>query len=134
MMINLVVIVMPIFGRGPIWDKYAEIIKPCQTLWWTNLVWINNLYPQKFDEKCLPWTWFVPCYIQMTMSLPIIFGFYSLINKKFRFIKLIFWTICLISSLIGSYIYSYISNLGGTIVGIPDIKTKINPETQKQYN
>ena len=29
MIITLVVLVTPAFGRGPIWDKYAEIIKPC---------------------------------------------------------------------------------------------------------
>ena len=131
MMLTLVVVIMPTFGRGPIWDKYAEIIKPCQTLWWTNLVWINNFYPQKFDDKCLPWTWFVPCYIQMTIMIPIIFGFYSLINRRYKILKVIFWIICLFTSLIGSYIHAYISNLGGTIVGIPYINTKIDPVTLK---
>ena len=63
----------------------------------------------------------------MTMALPIIFGFYSLLNGKYKILKVIFWIICLLSSLIGSYIYAYISNFGGTIVGIPDINTKINP-------
>jgi len=55
--------IMPYVGYGPIWKNFAQLTAPCENLWWTNLVWINNVYPREFDDKCLPWTWFMPCYV-----------------------------------------------------------------------
>lgn len=54
---------LPLMGYGPIWNNFATATAGCNDNWWTNLVWINNLYPRNFDDKCLPWTWFVPCYV-----------------------------------------------------------------------
>jgi peptidoglycan/LPS O-acetylase OafA/YrhL len=54
----------PMIGGGPFWDLFSKTMKPCETLWWTNLVFINNFYPSgSFEEKCMGWTWFVPCYV-----------------------------------------------------------------------
>jgi len=54
----------PVIGGGPFWDLYSKTMKPCETLWWTNLVFINNFYPSgSFEEKCMGWTWFLPCYV-----------------------------------------------------------------------
>jgi hypothetical protein len=58
-----VVYIMPYLGTGPVWNNFAKLTAPCQDKWWTNIVWVNNLYPREFDDKCLPWTWFVPCYV-----------------------------------------------------------------------
>ena len=54
---------LPYIGNGPIWNYYGLLVAPCNSNWWTNILWINNLYPAEFDDKCLPWTWFVPCYV-----------------------------------------------------------------------
>lgn len=53
----------PNMGGGPYWDLYTKTMKPCETLWWTNLVFVNNFYPSNFDDKCMGWTWFLPCYV-----------------------------------------------------------------------
>jgi hypothetical protein len=54
---------LPYFGSGPIWNFFKKLIAGCDGNWWTNVLWINNLYPSKYDDKCLPWTWFIPCYV-----------------------------------------------------------------------
>ena len=66
-----VVLMSKMMGSGPIWQNYDKAIEPCMTYWWTNLLWVNNLYPRAMDDKCLPWTWFIPCYVQLTLILPI---------------------------------------------------------------
>lgn len=43
---------------------------------------MNNIYPKHYDEKCLPWTWFLPCYVQMTLLLPIIIRIYTYIGAQ----------------------------------------------------
>ena len=68
----------PIIGAGPFWDLYIKTMKPCETLWWTNLFFINNFYPStSFEDKCMGWTWFVPCYVQLTLVLPILIAVFE---------------------------------------------------------
>jgi len=62
--------VLPLLASGPIWSNYKTLVGPCSSMWWTNVLWLNNLYPRAFDDKCLPWTWFIPCYIQLSLLLP----------------------------------------------------------------
>lgn len=66
-----VVLESKIMGSGPIWQNFDKAVEPCMTYWWTNLLWISNVYPVNFDDKCLPWTWFIPCYVQLSVVLPI---------------------------------------------------------------
>lgn len=54
---------MPYLGGGPVWNYYDNVIDSCRTYWWTNLVYVNNIYPTNYDDKCLNWTWFVAAYI-----------------------------------------------------------------------
>ena len=61
---------LPLMAEGPIWGNFKTLIEPCQSGWLNNVFWINNLHPTGFDDKCLPWTWFVPCYIQLTLLIP----------------------------------------------------------------
>jgi peptidoglycan/LPS O-acetylase OafA/YrhL len=60
----------PLMGGGPYWDLYQKTYAPCTQYWWTNLFFINNLYPSAFDEKCMGWTWILSCYMQLTLLLP----------------------------------------------------------------
>jgi peptidoglycan/LPS O-acetylase OafA/YrhL len=71
----------PSMGAGPFWDAYDKAIKPCDTLWWTNLLFIQNLYPAEFDQKCMPWTWFLACYMQLTLVLPLIIGIFQFLPR-----------------------------------------------------
>jgi len=65
--------IVPLIGSGPVWDKYNQTIEPCRTLWWTNLLFINNLVPAhkgSYDDKCMPWAWFIPVIVQLSLILP----------------------------------------------------------------
>jgi len=62
----------PTMGEGPIWNKYAQFMTPCNTYWYTNLFYFNNLYPSNFDQQCMPWLWFLPAYIQLSLLLPLL--------------------------------------------------------------
>jgi hypothetical protein len=68
------VFITPALGAGPVWELYNEkAMKGCESYWWTNLLFINNIVPQSsFDDKCMPWTWFIPCLLQVSLILPIL--------------------------------------------------------------
>lgn len=67
---------MPKIGYGPIWKTYEEVMAPCSDYWWTNVLFVNNFYPSSFDDKCLPWNWFLPVYIQLSLILPLLLALY----------------------------------------------------------
>jgi hypothetical protein len=73
--VNLLVAlyVIPVFGSGPIWENYAKLTSSCEQYWWTNLVYVNNFVPSggDFEDKCLPWTWFLPVTVQLSLIVPI---------------------------------------------------------------
>jgi len=48
------------------------------------LVFINNFYPANYDDKCLPWTWFVACYFQLSVALPLFVAFYNILSRTLR--------------------------------------------------
>ena len=72
---------MPWFGKGPIWNTYSKVMQGCNSYWWTNLVFINNFYPLNYDDKCMPWTMFVACYMQLSLLLPIILAVYKYLSN-----------------------------------------------------
>ena len=54
---------IPIIGNGPKWPQVAGpdsgFITSCEKYWWTNLLYINNLYPWKMGDECIGWTWYL---------------------------------------------------------------------------
>lgn len=106
---------VPFLGFGPIWDKFKMATAGCSSNWWTNLLWINNLYPRAFDEKCLPWTWFVPCWVQLTLLLPPIVACYRLIEN--RAINIAIYVVIIAAILGFQFLFTFSKNLGGSMVG-----------------
>ena len=55
--------VLPILGNGPKWPQIAGpdsiSVTTCEKYWWTNLLYINNLYPWKMEDECIGWTWYL---------------------------------------------------------------------------
>ena len=115
-----VLFVMPLWAEGPVWSNFQTLISPCKTGWWTNLLWINNLTPKAYDDKCLPWTWFIPCYIQLTLLIPPVL--YLATSGTFG--KVIVAGLVLI--LIGfNFIITYLMDIGATIVRNDEFYSKI---------
>ena len=95
--------VLPFAGSGPIWAVYEErVMLPCNTYWWTVLAQVNNIYPTTgFDDKCMPWAWFIPALTQLSLLLPIFVAVYQagLPNRfMLRIIFALFLLLCCLVS------------------------------------
>ena len=44
----------------------------CAKYWWTNLLYINNLYPWQLGAQCLTWTWYLANDMQFYIITPLI--------------------------------------------------------------
>ena len=63
------------FTRGPgfqLHDTTLDLYANCPKYWWTNLLYINNLYPWKLGEECFMWTWYLANDMQFYIIAPLI--------------------------------------------------------------
>ena len=44
----------------------------CKKYWWTNLLYINNLYPWKLEDECIGWSWYLANDMQFYVLSPLI--------------------------------------------------------------
>ena len=44
----------------------------CSKYWWTNLLYINNLYPWKMSDQCIAWAWYLANDMQFFIISPLI--------------------------------------------------------------
>ena len=44
----------------------------CEKYWWTNLLYINNLYPWGLGDECIGWTWYLSNDMQFYVIAPLI--------------------------------------------------------------
>jgi len=102
--------IVPMIGHGPIWSTYETVMQPCGSYWWTVLLQINNFYPYNFDEKCMPWAWFIPALTQVSLVLPILAYIYKKATPHFTIIRII--TILIVVGL---------ATMNGLLVGYADV-------------
>lgn len=99
----------PSLGTGPLWHGYYKTIEPCQTYWWTTMIYINNFYPQNFDDKCMPWLWYLAVYVQLSLLLPVLL----LVYKKAPYgFTITLSSIIAIVMFVISFVYVYQANIG----------------------
>lgn len=93
--------IIPLLGGGPVWSYYdLKVMKGCHDYWWTNILLVNNIVPASgsFDDKCMPWTWFIPCLIQVSLLLPgIMYAIVKLRNIKYNYCRFFYLGITLTS-------------------------------------
>jgi hypothetical protein len=78
------------------------------------MLWISNVYPPKYEDKCAPWTFFMPLYVQLTLTLPLVVGFYKCFqNKLVGNILMMFLSGCTLFALF-AWIYS--AKIGGSMI------------------
>ncbi|EAR83718.3 acyltransferase family protein (macronuclear) [Tetrahymena thermophila SB210] len=73
----------PFVGSSPTWDVFMHGAALCDTRWWQNLLFIDNLFPGQ-GKKCVPWGWYLSNDFQMFifgMILLIIYQNNRLIGK-----------------------------------------------------
>ncbi|XP_033640909.1 O-acyltransferase like protein-like [Asterias rubens] len=72
------------FGTGPTKNSLFEYVgKTCQDYWWTNLLYINNLYPfpGTLNAQCMGWSWYLANDMQFFVISPFLL---YLLYKKAR--------------------------------------------------
>ena len=67
---------------GPYYSTVVNTLQAqhCEKYWWTNFLYINNLYPWKRDDECMGWVWYLALDMQFYVISPVmvIALFYSL--------------------------------------------------------
>ncbi|KAJ7365133.1 hypothetical protein OS493_007782 [Desmophyllum pertusum] len=58
-------------GEGPLWYG-SQVGTPCDKYWWTNLLYINNFYPNSLTQECLGWSWYLANDMQFYVISPIL--------------------------------------------------------------
>ena len=69
-------LLMMYLGEGPTfhlaaWEGSAHY-QNCEKYWWTNLLYINNIYPWKLEDECIGWTWYLANDMQFYIFSPLI--------------------------------------------------------------
>nr|XP_039272371.1 nose resistant to fluoxetine protein 6-like [Styela clava] len=60
-------------GQGPLWPIVTESFrKPCENHWWTNFLYINNMYPINMGDSCFGWGWYLANDTQFFLLSPFI--------------------------------------------------------------
>ena len=81
--INLSIIVyyFRTLGDGPTWYFFDKLMAPCDQGIWQNILFVSN-FVNNFgakDEMCLPWTWFLSVYVQLSIICPFVVYLMTLI-------------------------------------------------------
>ncbi|CAB4023741.1 nose resistant to fluoxetine 6-like, partial [Paramuricea clavata] len=86
----------------------------CSDKWWTNLLYINNFYPEEFTEQCIGWTWYLANDMQFYVISPILlilafkYGWRGLLSSTGTLLLI---STIVIAALIGAYDVDPIINL-----------------------
>lgn len=76
--------ILPNLFEGPYWQSdFSEI---CQSRWWTNLLYINNIF--KLEDGCMFWTWYLANDMQFFIISPIILCQFILL-PSFAFLTIV---------------------------------------------
>lgn len=66
-----------VLGDGPFWPRWATFVAQCDAQWWTNMLFVNNLFPlqQPFGEtsECMYHAWYLGVDFQLCAVLTPIF-------------------------------------------------------------
>ncbi|KAJ6638309.1 Nose resistant to fluoxetine protein 6 [Pseudolycoriella hygida] len=91
------------FGSGPIWGATTTIFeKPCQTYWWSTLLYIQNYFNP--SEMCVRHSWYLAADMQLFVLSPIIV--YPLWRWRLKFV----WIIPLLTTLSAAYVFMIVMN------------------------
>ena len=60
-------------GNGPTYGGLSSYFQErCDKYWWTNFLYINNIYPWKIGDECLGWSWYLANDMQFFVISPLI--------------------------------------------------------------
>jgi peptidoglycan/LPS O-acetylase OafA/YrhL len=57
-------------GEGPKWDQVEDVLQAdCSKYWWTNLLFINNIYPWYVGNDCIGQSWYMAADVQIFLMI-----------------------------------------------------------------
>ncbi|EDO47385.1 predicted protein [Nematostella vectensis] len=62
----------PHLGSGPLWYTHQMGNPACEKYWWTNVLYINNFYPNELIKECLGWSWYLANDMQFFAISPVL--------------------------------------------------------------
>ena len=88
-----------LLGNGPFWYRWLALTHRCDQYWWTNLLFINNIYPPNVTEQaeCFYVTWYLAVDMQFYIISPLFVWLY--LKKSIYGIFLTIFVCCLSCSL-----------------------------------
>lgn len=101
--------VFPLTGHGPLWYNVYERFSFCSKYWWTHLLYINNIYPARMDEECMPWAWYLAADYQFYLIAPIFIILLGL--PKWRRVGVIFTSATIVLQFIWTFTISYVNDI-----------------------
>lgn len=105
--ILLCLYIFPYIISGPVGFLYRpNFMEKCNEYWWTNVLFINNLYPWHFSDECLGWTW----YLGNDFDFFIITPFILLVMHKSKLMGLLLNTILILGSIAAGMAVTYAFN------------------------
>ncbi|XP_071955724.1 nose resistant to fluoxetine protein 6-like [Antedon mediterranea] len=118
----------PYFGTGAFYTfafdpepvGVESQVSLCQKYWWTNLLYINNLYPTSLQTNCLGWGW----YLANDMQFYIISPFVVYLLYHYFYAGVVMWMSLLIACF-------------GSLIGVSikyNVTTKFIPDDLQQKN
>lgn len=102
--------ILPQLESGPFWNLLEKDIEFCNKYWWTNLLYMNNLYPSD-SSGCYAVTWYLANDFQFFLMVPFfaLFAVYSVKNYTHLLSIVILLIGCTIS-IVFAFIESYKNN------------------------
>ena len=72
-------VIFPRIGAGPVWYEARMMYSECDSLWWTQLLFINNIYPYFTapNEGCFFWSYYILCDMQLALVIPLFIIIYT---------------------------------------------------------
>ena len=58
--------------HGPLAVSFTVLLPNCEKYWWTDLLFINNLYPGEMSKQCVGWVWYLANDFQFFLITPFI--------------------------------------------------------------
>eukprot|EP00343_Euplotes_focardii_P011854 CAMPEP_0205833682 /NCGR_PEP_ID=MMETSP0206-20130828/50181_1 /ASSEMBLY_ACC=CAM_ASM_000279 /TAXON_ID=36767 /ORGANISM="Euplotes focardii, Strain TN1" /LENGTH=426 /DNA_ID=CAMNT_0053140291 /DNA_START=585 /DNA_END=1861 /DNA_ORIENTATION=- len=86
---------MGYLGNGPLYESgMQEFQKPCNTYWWSNLLFVNNFLPWDMNNSCIGWVWYLANDMQFFIVSPFLIYLYC---KNRRVAYILLFTLIIIS-------------------------------------
>ncbi|XP_066935837.1 O-acyltransferase like protein-like [Clytia hemisphaerica] len=82
--------IFPLLVTGPssFLIRSPQLTKPCDDYWWTNILYINNFYPDGMSGQCVGWVWYLANDMQFYLISPFILILLFKLDQKYAYSRI----------------------------------------------